>query len=71
MDIWKLNEIMVKNFKAMQEQINDLNSRICALAEAMNVEAEQSITDQDIAMIEAEQAITDLDIRVMELEIGG
>ena len=32
------------------------------------IEAEQEITDQDLALMEAEQEITDLDLRVMELE---
>ena len=32
------------------------------------IEAEQEITDQDLALLEAEQEITDMDLRIMELE---
>ena len=32
------------------------------------IDAEQEITDQDLALIEAEQEITDMDLRIMELE---
>lgn len=33
------------------------------------IEAEQAITDLDIANIIAEQTITDLDLRLLELEV--
>lgn len=47
MDLVEINEAMVKNFKLMQEQINDLNSRICSLAEEMHSESTESITTVD------------------------
>lgn len=33
-----------------------------------NIQAQQTITDLDLANIQAEQTITDLDLRVLELE---
>lgn len=32
------------------------------------IEAEQEITEHDLALLEAEQEITDMDLRIMELE---
>ena len=32
------------------------------------IEAEQEITEQDLALLEAEQEITDMDLRIIELE---
>ena len=32
------------------------------------IDAEQEITDQDLALLEAEQEIRDMDLRIIELE---
>ena len=56
---------MVKGFKHMQEQINDLNSRVCALSESMHAESTHSIDDTQDALCEASE---DFDQRIADIE---
>lgn len=64
---------MVKNLKHIQEQLNDINSRVCALAEAMHAESSSNIADTQDALCEAsedfEQRIADVEDALCDLTI--
>lgn len=68
----------------LQEQINSLAKAVARKTDfnaretetermqrqSEDIQAQQTITDIDIANIISEQAITDLDLRILELEVG-
>lgn len=66
---------MVKNFKLMQRQLNDLNKKICDLADSMHGESKESIGENQAAIFdvadladENNDSIFDLADYVAELE---
>ena len=73
----------VRMDKDTARAIADINKRILEIQKSMpmeldsekvyrgraDVDAQQTITDLDIADITSEQTITDLDLRILELEV--
>ena len=60
MNLESLNETMLKNLKHMQEQINDLNKRICDLADVMHSESQQGISDNLDALTELGDSVVSI-----------
>ena len=56
---------MVKNLKHVQEQLNDLNKRVCILSETMHAESGQRIDETEDALCETS---ADFDQRIADIE---
>ena len=67
-EVAKAINALSNKMNVIQQSINQFFGKKCDDNNDAIINAEQTITDMDLAMIEAEQQQTDMDIRILELE---